>query len=213
MKDHFFFLAMPQLALQALSWSQWSLTPHGLGLSLHGLIFSLFLFPCIMKMRSSCEPCRSQMGLWVSLPLLTTNSLPGGGQFPLCCYNLFGCQVPHGIKNNLLSGRVWVVFAFRPGCSVSLCPLRGTFSGAEPFSWAEMLCAWEMETRGYVWAWKGLSQASYTFQERFSKCGLSTTMCQILCQDAMVRDRIPALVWIGKMHTSEQVNNGDNFRS
>lgn len=26
-------------------------------------------------------------------------------------------------------------------------------------------------------------------------------------------DRIPALVWIGEMHTGQQVNNGDNFGS
>lgn len=72
-----------------------------------GVHLSLFLLPCIMKMRSSCEPRRSQMGLCVLLPLLTTNSLPGGGQFPLCYYNLFGFQVPHGIKNNLLRGWAW----------------------------------------------------------------------------------------------------------
>lgn len=188
---------MPQLALQALSWSQWSLTPHSLDLSLHGLIFSLFLLPCIMKMRSSCEPCRSQMGLWVSLPLLTTNSLSGGGQFPLCCYNLFGCQVPHEIKNNLLSGRVWVVFAFRQGCSVSLCLQRAPSVVQRHSPGQKMLCAWEMETGGYVWAWKGLNLASHTFEEWFSKFRLSTTMCQVLCQGAMVVRQTESLLLFG----------------
>ena len=85
------------------------------------LIFSLFLLPCIMKMRSSYEPYWLHMGLWVSLPLLTTNSLPVGRQLPLCCYNLFSFQVPQGIKNNLLSDQVWVSSACRQGCSGSLC--------------------------------------------------------------------------------------------
>lgn len=205
MKDNFFFCHATACSpsVKVIEVEPNSLWPWSLPAWAH----LLFLLPCIMKMRSSCEACRSQIGLWVSLPLLTTNPLPGGEQFPLCCYNLFGCQVPHGIKNNLLSGRVWVVFAFRQGCSVSLCPLRGTLSGQK------MLCAWEMKTRRYVWAWKGLSLASHIFQERFSKCGLSTTMCQVLCQGAMVIDRIPALVWIGEMHTSQQVNNGDKFGS
>lgn len=147
-----FFSSMPHLAPQALNGLQWSSTPHGQGCLHLGILpcvslllfvcfllsFSflllLFLLPCIMKMRSSCEPCRSQMELRVSLPLLTTNSLLGSRPFLLCCYNLFGFQVLHGIKSSLLSGGVQVVCAAcRQGYSVSLCP-RGAPSLARSHS-------------------------------------------------------------------------------
>lgn len=154
--------------------SLWPWPPPSWCLALHGFVLSLFLLPCIMKMRSSCEPWGSQMGLWMSLPLLTTNSLSGCGQFPLCCYNLFGFQVPHGIKNNLLSRGVWVAFAFRQSCSVSLCPW-GTPSLVKSHSpGQEKLCAWQTETAGCVWAWKRFHLISHTFQEIFSKYVLST---------------------------------------
>lgn len=114
--------------------SSWPGLPPSWCLTLQGFIFPLFLLPCIMKMRSSCEPCRSQIGLYVLLPLLTTNSLPGSGQFPLCCYNLFGFQVPHQIKNNCLAVEPSGV-GTQTGMLHLPVPLRGPLSGEEPSSW------------------------------------------------------------------------------
>lgn len=187
------------------SWSwlppSWCLAP-----SRWVLIFSLFLLPCIMKMRSSCEPCWLHMGLWVSLPLLTTNSLPVGRQLPLCRYNLFGFQVPQGIKNSLLSGQVWVSSACRQGCSGSLCSWGGRLNGERPSSWGgQALCKrWRPGDvsrlgRNSVWS-------LVPFKKYLAKVYGAPTMCQGQCQDVGMQwcvktDRIPALTGSGETPT------------
>lgn len=128
---------------------------------LHRFTFSFFPFSCIRKMRSSCEPCRSPIGLWVQLPLLTTNSLPGGRQFPLHCYNLFGFQVPCEIKTNLFSSHASCLHSDRD--TLSSCVPMGTLSAANHVPGQESVCASMIETEGCVWAWGELGPTSNTF--------------------------------------------------
>ena len=186
------------------SWSwlppSWCLAPSG-----WMLIFSLFLLPCIMKMRSSCEPCWLHMGLWVLLPLLTTNSLPVGRQLPLCRYNLFGFQVPQGIKNSLLSGQVWVSSACRQGCSGSLCSWGVGWMVRDHRPGEGKLCARNGDQRMSRLGRNSVSSL-VPFKKYLAKVYGAPTMCQGQCQDVGMQwcvktDRIPALTGSGETPT------------
>lgn len=145
----------------------------------------------------------------MSLPLLTTNSLPGSGQFPLCWYNLFGFQVLHGIKNNLLSGGVWVVFAFRQDALFLCVPEGHLWTDKAP-------CVGDGDWRvclGLEGAPSRLSDLPRDSQQT----RIESPRCVGYCArrqgcSGEEMDRIPALIWTGERHTPRQINKGDSFR-
>lgn len=194
--------------------SSWPWLPPSWCLALHGFVLSLFLLPCIMKMRSSCEPWGSQMGLWMSLPLLTTNSLSGGGQFPLCCYNLFGFQVPHGIKKQF--AQPWRLGGVRiqAGLFCFSVLLRDTLSGEKPFSRAgTALCVTDRDCRMCL-GLEGIPSNFSYLPRNSQQIWIEHPRCARRqgCNSNKI-DRIPDLLWIRERHTSQQIKNGDNFKS
>lgn len=209
MEDDFF--AMPQLTPPALSRPQQSLTPHGLGCLnfvvsvCGGSSFLCFSSLALWKWEAAVSPADRKWDC-VLLPLLTTNSLPGSGQFPLCCYNLFGFQVPHQIKNNLLgSPAQWCWHPDRD--APSPCA-----SERHPVWWGAIL----LGGKGFVMGdgrWRledmsghgsDLASSLIPFKKYSANRYWAPMMCYILYQGGGVHcwtDRICALIWVAERHT------------